>query len=42
MTKWGLPVSTSQAIVGAIVGWNLFRGSLTDTVTFVSTAIIMP
>lgn len=31
MTKWGLPVSTSQAIVGAIIGWNLFSGSVTDT-----------
>ncbi len=24
MTRAGLPVSTSQAIVGAIIGWNLF------------------
>ena len=30
MTKWGLPVSTSQAIVGAIIGWNFFSESLTD------------
>ena len=30
MTKAGLPVSTTQAIVGAIVGWNLFSGSITD------------
>jgi PiT family inorganic phosphate transporter len=30
MTKLRLPVSTSQAIVGAIIGWNLFSGSLTD------------
>lgn len=30
MTKWGLPVSTTQAIVGGIIGWNLFSGSLTD------------
>jgi len=30
MTKLGLPVSTSQAIVGAIIGWNLFSGSITD------------
>ncbi|OGQ91946.1 MAG: phosphate permease [Deltaproteobacteria bacterium RIFOXYA12_FULL_58_15] len=30
MTRLRLPVSTSQAIVGAIVGWNLFSGSLTD------------
>ena len=27
MTKAGLPVSTTQAIVGAIVGWNLYTGS---------------
>ena len=38
MTKWGLPVSTSQAIVGAIVGWNLFSDSLTDIATFVTIA----
>ncbi len=31
MTKWGLPVSTSQAVVGAIIGWNLFSDSVTDT-----------
>jgi inorganic phosphate transporter, PiT family len=31
MTKAGLPVSTSQAIVGAIIGWNWFTGSVTDT-----------
>ena len=30
MTKLGYPVSTSQAIVGAIIGWNFFSGSLTD------------
>jgi len=30
MTKLGLPVSTTQAIVGAIVGWNLFSGFPTD------------
>ena len=30
MTKLGLPVSTSQAVVGAIVGWNWFSGSATD------------
>jgi len=30
MTKVGYPVSTSQAIVGAIIGWNFFSGSLTD------------
>ena len=36
MTKAGLPVSTTQAIVGSIVGWNLFSGSLTDTATLVT------
>ena len=30
MTKLCLPVSTSQAIVGAIVGWNFFSGATTD------------
>ncbi|MBL4690570.1 MAG: inorganic phosphate transporter, partial [Rhodospirillales bacterium] len=30
MTKAGLPVSTTQAIVGAIIGWNLFTGTTTD------------
>ena len=32
MTAFGLPVSTSQAIVGAIIGWNLFAGVSTDIV----------
>lgn len=31
MTKRGLPVSTSQSIVGAIIGWNIFAGLETDT-----------
>ncbi len=30
MTKIHLPVSTSQAIVGSIIGWNFFSGSITD------------
>lgn len=30
MTRMRLPVSTSQAIVGAIIGWNLYTGSATD------------
>ncbi|WP_321368768.1 inorganic phosphate transporter [uncultured Desulfuromusa sp.] len=31
MTLARYPVSTSQAIVGAIVGWNIFSGSPTDS-----------
>jgi len=45
MTKAGLPVSTSQAIVGAIFSWNLFSGSLTDydsMVKILSTWVICP
>ena len=45
MTKWKLPVSTSQAIVGAIIGWNLFVGFPTDYHTLtqiVGTWIICP
>jgi len=30
MTTVGLPVSTTQAIVGAIIGWNLFSNAATD------------
>lgn len=33
MTKYGLPVSTSQSIVGAIIGWNLFVGQSTSLAT---------
>ncbi len=31
MTRYKLPVSTSQAIIGAIIGWNFFTNSPTDT-----------
>ncbi len=34
MTKSGLPVSTSQAIVGAIIGWNIYSGNPTDVKIF--------
>jgi len=30
MTRAGLPVSSTQAVVGAIVGWNWFSGAATD------------
>jgi inorganic phosphate transporter, PiT family len=33
MTKFALPISTTQAIVGAIIGWNFFTGSRTDSKT---------
>ncbi len=45
MTKAGLPVSTTQAIVGAIVGWNFFTDNAIDTkslVQIVSTWISGP
>lgn len=45
MTRLSLPVSTSQAIVGAIIGWNLFSGSPTDGGTLtriVSTWVLSP
>lgn len=45
MTKMGLPVSTTQAIVGAIVGWDLFAGALIDTdalTKIVSTWVLNP
>lgn len=31
MTRAAIPVSTTQAIVGAIIGWNLFTGNQTDS-----------
>ncbi len=45
MTKLKLPVSSSQAIVGAIIGWNLFTGSPTDMnslTKIVSTWVLCP
>ncbi len=30
MTRLKIPVSTSQAIVGAIIGWNVYSSSVTD------------
>ncbi|PID81762.1 inorganic phosphate transporter [bacterium DOLJORAL78_65_58] len=31
MTRLRMPVSTSQAIVGAIIGWNFYSASVTDS-----------
>jgi PiT family inorganic phosphate transporter len=45
MTIARFPVSTSQAIVGAIIGWNMFSGSITDMnslTKIVSTWIFCP
>ncbi len=45
MTKLKIPVSTSQAIVGAIMGWNFFSGMMTDynsLTKIVSTWVICP
>ncbi len=38
MTKYGLPVSVSQAVVGAIIGWNWFTDSITDYSSIVKIA----
>jgi len=35
LTVLGYPVSTTQAIVGAIIGWDLFSGALIDYVALV-------
>jgi len=45
MTKYRLPVSTSQAIVGAIIGWNFYTGNETDSASLtkiVSTWVFAP
>jgi phosphate/sulfate permease/DNA-binding CsgD family transcriptional regulator len=45
MTKALLPVSTTQAIVGAIIGWNLFTGHSTDVkilTTILTTWVVSP
>ena len=45
MTKAGVPVSTTQAIVGSIIGWNMFSETLTDTsslVKILTTWIVCP
>lgn len=45
MIQAGLPISTSQAIVGAIIGWNFFAGKPTDSAILskiVSTWVLCP
>ncbi|MEH6578024.1 MAG: inorganic phosphate transporter [Amphritea sp.] len=39
LVRMGLTASTTQAIVGAIVGWNLFTGAVTDTQTLMKILI---
>ncbi|MCK5673475.1 MAG: inorganic phosphate transporter [Spirochaetales bacterium] len=45
MTKMKLPVSTSQAVVGSIIGWNMFAGRATDAsalTKIVTTWVVCP
>ena len=45
LTKFALPASATQAIVGAIIGWNFFTGNSTDSTALeqiVTTWIIGP
>lgn len=45
MVQAGLPVSTTQAIVGAIVGWNFFSATATNTstlTTILATWVVCP
>lgn len=45
LIKRGLPVSVSQAIVGSIIGWNLFTSSPTDIkslLNIITTWIVSP
>lgn len=45
MVELSMPISTSQAIVGAIIGWNFFAGKPTDITILtqiVSTWVICP
>jgi inorganic phosphate transporter, PiT family len=39
LIKRGLPVSVSQAIVGAIIGWNMFTASPTDVKSLINIVI---
>ncbi|MDP2173339.1 MAG: inorganic phosphate transporter [Candidatus Cloacimonadaceae bacterium] len=38
IVRLGIPVSTSQTIVGAIIGWNFFSGRITDYRSLVTIA----
>ncbi len=45
MVRFKIPVSSSQAVVGAILGWNIFSGAFTDSTVLaqiVSAWIITP
>ena len=45
MTRLRMPISTSQAVVGAIIGWNLYASAATDTSSLgkiVATWVVCP
>jgi len=45
MTKLRMPISTSQAVVGAIIGWNFYASAATDTASLgkiVATWVVCP
>lgn len=45
MSRAGIPISTSQAIIGSIIGWNVYSHLITDYVVLVkiaSTWVISP
>ena len=45
MTKLRMPISTSQAVVGAIIGWNFYASAATDTTSLgkiVATWVVCP
>ncbi|MBI9030917.1 inorganic phosphate transporter [bacterium] len=39
MSRAGLPISTSQAIIGGIIGWNVYSHRLTDYIVLVKIAL---
>ncbi len=41
IVRLGIPVSTSQTIVGAIIGWNFFSGRLTDYGSLITICVVL-